>query len=137
MCKIEILSPEERKEQGEKAKRDFLENQRKFAELREACKISVLGKEVDLRDLLMTAASLTHRWHDDKDKDAIRKDFADFAKEKWIENGHDESYIVSMQNHYVYNDTKSIVEYMYNLDAENQVIALKWLLYHYGWLRMH
>ena len=75
---------------------------------------------VDCR-LLWAAAELAKNWPEE------RETFADFARPHWQKWGG-ESLVNHMMSKYVYNDDKSIVEYMYNLDMRNKLLVAKYLL---------
>lgn len=74
----------------------------------------------NLYKLLEAAAELTRNWAEERER------FGEFAKPRWKERGGD-VLVDHMMNKYVHNDEKSIVEYMYNLDAENKQLVVDYL----------
>lgn len=70
--------------------------------------------------LLEAAAELTRNWSEERDR------FGEFARPRWMEWGGPEL-VNHMMNKYVYNDEKSVVEYLYNLDSRNKELVLEYL----------
>lgn len=73
-----------------------------------------------LYKLLESGAQLTRNWMEERER------FGEFAKPRWMEWGG-EQLVNHMMNKYVYNDEKSIVEYLYNLDSRNKQLVIEYL----------
>lgn len=72
--------------------------------------------------LIESSAEVARNWKEERGK------FAEFCKPFWIERGGID-FVSHMVNQYVNNNEKSIVEYMYNLDEENKMLVIKYLLW--------
>ena len=86
----------------------------------------IMTKLVDCR-LLWKAAEFTRQWFDPELKNRVREDFVAFAKPYWMERGGI-NFVNHMVNKYIDNDEQSIVEYLYNLDKQNQEVVVRYLL---------